>query len=346
MKKIFFVILLVTLILNACAPELTAIPVPPTATKTPRSAATQTPSPTPETWVSGMEANIGIELPTALFDAIKEQNPVLSADGSQILNAETSEVLLEKRDGVWQDIAQGVVEKNYEWVTASEDFKDSYIPWEEVFDGSLSDWAEREVLPNVEYENHGDKVEHRSTQRSGEPILYFVGYPGNSIKSAAYLYTTYEGREYKIMVGGLEGEGEEKKAFVRVSEYYGNDRNRFDEYWNEMRITPFFLGSIDGWGDNHPFVAESHKLLSENLTPADLEKYIGETAAQWEGIDAPIFSMFSLLDYLTPEQLAEFEPGEGGPLLAIYMYTKGVPRFICFPGVIFYTEGARSELFD
>ncbi|MCF6277730.1 MAG: hypothetical protein L3J16_03145 [Anaerolineales bacterium] len=94
-KSLIFVLLM--MLLNACAPQ--TAPVPPTATLVPPTA-TPLPSPTPlpETWVSAGNGE-GIVLPEELFDIVKEQNPVVSADGEQIINSETDEVLLEKKDG-------------------------------------------------------------------------------------------------------------------------------------------------------------------------------------------------------------------------------------------------------
>lgn len=101
--------LLLLFFLVSCAPSTpapTATPAPtPTSTLKPIPTATLMPSPTPETWVAGVE-DLGVELPSELFEFIKDQHPVLSADGEQILNAEIDEVLLEKKVGVWEKMGK------------------------------------------------------------------------------------------------------------------------------------------------------------------------------------------------------------------------------------------------
>lgn len=332
--------LLLLFFLASCTPSTpvpTVTPVP-TTTSTLTPVPTITPTATPEPWVAIVDE---YGLPEEMAKELGDQEFIVSETiYGMLLKDETGTVLFEQIRGEWRKA------KHYEWVTAVENFEDAYIPPEEILDGSLHDWAMREVIPNVEYEdNRTDKTKFRV---SSYGTLFFYGYPGKSIKGAAYLYTSFGELNYRVIVGVLEGEDGKDVPVVRVAGYYPDIDNpkNFNKAWNTMRIASIIFGSQDYFGEEEPIVEKSQKIIGENLTLADLKKYIPEKVAEWEGIDAPIGSMFALLDLLSPEQLAEFEPGEGGLVLALYMYQKGDPSFISYPGLILNTHAAIGKLYE
>jgi len=105
MPRTFSLLFAIAFSLSACAPQ--AMPVPTalsSETPAPTATAIETPLPTatslPETWISAKNGT-GIALPAELFDLVKDQNPYLSDDGEQIINAESDEVLLENQNGQW-----------------------------------------------------------------------------------------------------------------------------------------------------------------------------------------------------------------------------------------------------
>ena len=142
-------------------PAPTATPVP-TSTFTPPPTATQTPSqtPTPETWVPGAVANTGTELFKELFDSIKDSNPVLSADGNQILNAEDAAEILAVRNesGEWVSPI-----KMYSENHSIHEFRnpENFVPPEDLgFKGEYWKWAKQEIAPKVRewFMAHEDQI--------------------------------------------------------------------------------------------------------------------------------------------------------------------------------------------
>jgi len=140
--------LLVIFFIASCSPIISAPTVVPTHTTTlpPIPTATQIPSqtPLPETWVSGPEANTGTELSKELFESIENQNPILSEDGDQILNADTGEVLLEMVEGEWEKAVK-------EYPQASlENYQECYVPVEDLFgDKAYFKWLEKTFHPEL-----------------------------------------------------------------------------------------------------------------------------------------------------------------------------------------------------
>ena len=118
------------------------------------------------------------------------------------------------------------------------------------------------------------------------------------------------------------------------------------DIWEKMIVTPIVFGSVTHWQFDDPFVKKSQEVLGEELTKEDLREFIPEVIDPWGDLEAPIGSMFSFLDHLTPEQLATFSPGEGGLTLAFYMLSRGDPSFATVPGAVYHTFNASGVGFS
>ena len=334
--KPYLLFLSLFFLLVSCTPSTplpTETPIP-TATATLTPVPIITPTATPEPWVSIVD-EYGLPEDMAKELGVKEVTVEETVYG-MALKDDAGNVLFEQIRGEWK------VAKNYEWVTSFENFQNSFIPPDEILNGNLYAWVMREVIPNVEYEdNRTDKTRIWSDSNS----KYLLGYPGRSIKGVAYLNTRVDGRDYRVIVNVYEDTEGEKWPVILVYEYSGDYFENINEFWEGMRLIPIIMSSTNAWGKEDPFVEESQKLLGENVIMNDLKELVPE---ELDGLpDNASFKLFyAALDLLTPDQLAEYNRGEGGIVFASYMFQNGDPSFMSQPGVIFHTFAAIGEIYE